>query len=466
MRALTVWYHTIRALGKAHRVYIAARSRTRAAQVYTFGGHLSAEGLKEAPSSPAGEGWAPAWIQEEGVWVERSAWPGEGWNAGKGYQEPAEMADFEQAKDMAAAVGILGDLHATVMGRPLPPRAEPVPIHSIRAEASAQARVALDEDALEEYAEAMRAGAVFPPVVVFFDGETYWLADGFHRLAAALAAELETLLAEVRPGGLREAQLHAIGANALHGIRRTNADKRRAVELLLADEEWSQWSDRAIAKCCGVSNVTVSSYRKAKAGVLKFNTPERAEVITVITPEPPEAPGMASPEPLTTASQVRELGREAMAQAEAESEEGHEPETDSFEEAAPEGAEEPEPTSPGEVEALRQEVAEMKAQVDELHQLLRDGQADAEAVARILEADDHTAQALAEIKRAHALARSMEQQLNQIQGRAAFLGSEAEKWKRIAEKALKKSPATGGEPEPEPVKDEPEGCAPTEWWEN
>ena len=35
-----------------------------------------------------------------------------------------------------------------------------------------------------------------------------------------------------------------------------NADKRRAVTMLLQDEEWSQWSDREIGRrCCVVHNL-------------------------------------------------------------------------------------------------------------------------------------------------------------------------------------------------------------------
>ena len=30
----------------------------------------------------------------------------------------------------------------------------------------------------------MRAGDQFPPIDVFFDGQNYWLVDGFHRLQA------------------------------------------------------------------------------------------------------------------------------------------------------------------------------------------------------------------------------------------------------------------------------------------
>jgi hypothetical protein len=58
----------------------------------------------------------------------------------------------------------------------------------------------------------------------------------------------------VRTGSRRAAMLFSVGANAAHGMRRTNADKRRAVETLLADAEWAAWSDNQIAKACGVSD--------------------------------------------------------------------------------------------------------------------------------------------------------------------------------------------------------------------
>ncbi|MGT2479599.1 hypothetical protein ACU4GR_13540 [Methylobacterium oryzae CBMB20] len=47
------------------------------------------------------------------------------------------------------------------------------------------------------------------------------------RHAAGLHAGLGELPCEVRQGGLRDAILHSAGANAAHGLRRTNADKRR-----------------------------------------------------------------------------------------------------------------------------------------------------------------------------------------------------------------------------------------------
>lgn len=45
--------------------------------------------------------------------------------------------------------------------------------------------------------------------------------------------------------------------------RRTNADKRRAVETLLRDEEWKKWSDREIARRCGVDNSFASRVRES-----------------------------------------------------------------------------------------------------------------------------------------------------------------------------------------------------------
>lgn len=101
----------------------------------------------------------------------------------------------------------------------------------------------LDETTVEEYREAMLEGAVFPAGRAFFDGTTYRASRGWHRVEAARRAGLSTFRFEVLPGGLREAILDAAGSNARHGLRRTDADKRRAVETLLRDEEWGRWSD-------------------------------------------------------------------------------------------------------------------------------------------------------------------------------------------------------------------------------
>ena len=117
-------------------------------------------------------------------------------------------------------------------------------LDQITIDAHIQMRTALDDDVIDEYAEAMEAGAVFPPVVVFFDGDTHWLSDGFHRYHAAGRAGRTILLAEQRDGTRRDALLYACSANASHGLRRTNADKRKAVTTLLADEEWVIWSNR------------------------------------------------------------------------------------------------------------------------------------------------------------------------------------------------------------------------------
>lgn len=51
-----------------------------------------------------------------------------------------------------------------------------------------------------------------------------------------------------------------------HGLRRTNADKRRAVMTLLRDEEWGGWSDREIARRCGVGHQMVSPLRASLSG--------------------------------------------------------------------------------------------------------------------------------------------------------------------------------------------------------
>jgi len=126
-----------------------------------------------------------------------------------------------------------------------------------------QSRAALDQNVVADYAEAYRAAVKMPPVVLFFDGSTYWLADGFHRYNGAKDAGLAQIHEEIIPGTLREAILYSVRANEAHGLRRTNADKRKAVQTLLDDAEWAAWSSNAIAKACGVGDHLVADIRKS-----------------------------------------------------------------------------------------------------------------------------------------------------------------------------------------------------------
>ena len=139
----------------------------------------------------------------------------------------------------------------------------------------AQPRAELDAELTTEYAEAMEAGAIFPPVTVFRDMDgVHWLADGFHRVGAVKVRRARTISADVRPGGLREAILYAAGANGTHGLRRTNADKRRAVTKLLSDREWGQWSNREIARRCAVGRTFVNEIRGSLAAAASEDSGE------------------------------------------------------------------------------------------------------------------------------------------------------------------------------------------------
>lgn len=138
-----------------------------------------------------------------------------------------------------------------------------IPLANLRIDGGTQPRVATNESAVADYAETIRMAGNLPPVTVYFDGADFWLADGFHRYHAHRAAGAMEIEAEVREGTRRDAVLYSVGANASHGLRRTNEDKRRAVQTLLNDAEWSKWSDREIARQCAVHHETVSSARNS-----------------------------------------------------------------------------------------------------------------------------------------------------------------------------------------------------------
>lgn len=134
-------------------------------------------------------------------------------------------------------------------------------LDAIRVDGGTQPRAIIDMAVVEDYAQAIGDGAKLPPVTAFYDGSEYWLADGFHRWHAHKALGLAEIETDVHQGTRRDAVLFSVGANAAHGLRRSNEDKRRAVLTLLNDPEWAQWSDREIARRCGVAHPFVGKLR-------------------------------------------------------------------------------------------------------------------------------------------------------------------------------------------------------------
>lgn len=135
-----------------------------------------------------------------------------------------------------------------------------LPLKKIRLDGGTQTRARIHEDIIEEYAEDMKSGAPFPPLIVFHDGRDYWLGDGFHRWGAAMELKLDSIECEIRQGTMADAQWYSFSANKANGMRRTNDDKVRAVKSALRHCK-GQRSDRDIARHVGVDHHTVTKYR-------------------------------------------------------------------------------------------------------------------------------------------------------------------------------------------------------------
>jgi len=142
-----------------------------------------------------------------------------------------------------------------------------VPIESIVMAPECQGRAELNADVVREYFELYLAGVQLPPIEVFDVKGTPHLVDGFHRHDAACAAglvEIEAIF--VGRGTFDEAVWYSTGVNKNHGLRRSNADKRRAVRNALLNPIGQEQSSRTIAKHVGVSHTMVNDIRAEVEG--------------------------------------------------------------------------------------------------------------------------------------------------------------------------------------------------------
>jgi len=162
----------------------------------------------------------------------------------------ADMRDFQGSKS--------AELCCTTI--------QEVSVADICTESILQVRVKTADMRVKSYAALMSNGTEFPPIVIFNDGQSLWLADGKHRIDAAKRNGYSTIRADVRHGTERDAFLYGLQVNAAHGLALTQAEKRAAVDLMLQDAEWGTWSDREIARQCGATHPSVSRRRQAATG--------------------------------------------------------------------------------------------------------------------------------------------------------------------------------------------------------
>jgi hypothetical protein len=125
-----------------------------------------------------------------------------------------------------------------------------------------QPRVAIDEAVVTDYQAVLAAGGTLPPVDLWHDGTTYWMSDGYHRFFAHRRENRDRIPAVVRTGTREDAAWASYAANQTHGLRRTTADKAKAVKLALGHVNGASLSDRQIAEHCGVSHPFVAKIRE------------------------------------------------------------------------------------------------------------------------------------------------------------------------------------------------------------
>jgi hypothetical protein len=135
-----------------------------------------------------------------------------------------------------------------------------LPLSEIKVDNSIQCRDSLNRKTVAAYSEDMERGDNFPLLDLFAVEGVNLLADGGHRLEAARKTGRTSIAVRIRHGTRKDAVKFAIQANRGHGLRFSNKDKRRAVQVCL-DVLADDLTDGAIAEMVGVSQPFVSKLR-------------------------------------------------------------------------------------------------------------------------------------------------------------------------------------------------------------
>ena len=151
---------------------------------------------------------------------------------------------------------------STLLAALPPPTKKHLALADLDASGSTHVRVDISKETVADYADLLKEGRDFPPITVFRSAGNLYLADGFHRVAAHLAAGRTHIEAHVHEGTAQDALWFELGANATHGRRLSRAETRRALGLAL--DRCPDASSKVIADHVGCGSALVVKVRKER----------------------------------------------------------------------------------------------------------------------------------------------------------------------------------------------------------
>ncbi len=137
-----------------------------------------------------------------------------------------------------------------------------IQVNKVRRDGGTQPRGELNQEHIADLVEALQTGENLEPILVFYDGTNHWLVDGFHRIEAHIKTNKQKINAKIQAGTLEDAQWHSYSVNQHLSLKRTHADKQRAVIGALKHPQGVNKSNVAIGKHCGVSMFMVWKWRE------------------------------------------------------------------------------------------------------------------------------------------------------------------------------------------------------------
>lgn len=121
-----------------------------------------------------------------------------------------------------------------VFSRPKPKR-DFLPLEKLTFEADLQNRSGdiHDEKTVKKYQGVLEDGGELPEIECVFDEKKYWVFDGFQRGEAYTREGKGSVPVLVYLGTYEDAEFYALSSNARHGLTRSDADVRKALNKLL-----------------------------------------------------------------------------------------------------------------------------------------------------------------------------------------------------------------------------------------